>query len=266
MVLPRLILCLSFLVTLSSSWANEPLRDVKYDTKHERNVLDFWPALEKGDSPNPVYVWFHGGGFKNGDKSQLENRMKSTIETYRSAGYAVISCNYPFLADDMDYRDIVDHCAHAIQFIRSKSDEWHIDKKRLVCGGVSAGALISEFLGYYDDLAKPESKDLILRQSSRPQVVVSVLQPVGTREFALRYMDKGEAPVFIYSNASPSDRVHPPAAAIMLRDKAKSLQIPCVLFGGGRNELPTVPKDKKWLELQLDFCNKHLNKSDKATD
>ena len=48
----------------------EPERDIKYDTKHERNVLDFWPA-PASDDPAPVYFWFHGGGFQNGDKSQL---------------------------------------------------------------------------------------------------------------------------------------------------------------------------------------------------
>ena len=47
--------------------ATEPQRDINYDPKHERNVLDFWPAL-KSDSPAPVHVWFHGGGFRNGDK------------------------------------------------------------------------------------------------------------------------------------------------------------------------------------------------------
>ena len=86
------------------------------------------------------------------------------------------------------------------------------------------------------------------------------MQPKGTKEFALRFMDKGEAPLFIYSNASPSDRIHPPWAAIMLRDKAKKLGIPCVALGGGRNKLPKVEEGESWLDLQLEFCKKHLVK------
>jgi len=35
--------------------AAEPKRDVKYDTKHERKVLDFWPALKEGE-PAPDFV------------------------------------------------------------------------------------------------------------------------------------------------------------------------------------------------------------------
>ena len=36
--------------------------NIRYSDKHERNVLDYYPA-KKQDSPAPVYVWFHGGGF-----------------------------------------------------------------------------------------------------------------------------------------------------------------------------------------------------------
>lgn len=245
------------LVTLGLATAAEPLRDVKYDDKHERNVLDFWPAL-KSDNAAPVFVWFHGGGFRNGDKTQLEKKRKVAIDTYRKAGYAVVSCNYPFLAKDMDYRQIAHHCARAVQFIRSKSEDWKIDPKRLCCGGVSAGALISEFLGYHDDFADPKSKDLVTRQSSRPSVVVSIMQPIGTQDFALRYMDQGEAPLFIYSDARPGDRIHPPQQAILLHQKAKALGIPCVVHGGGRNDLPKIEGGKSFLELQLEFCQKHL--------
>lgn len=234
-----------------------PERDVEYDTKHERNVLDFWPALSE-EAPAPVLVYFHGGGFRNGDKSQLEKNRSSMIETYREAGYAVVSCNYPFLSEDMDYLEIATHCARAVQFVRSKAGDWNLDAERLCCCGVSAGALISEFLGYHDDFADPESEDVVARESSRPAVVASIMQPIGTKEFATRFMDKGEAPLFIYSNAKPDDRIHPPWAAMMIRDKAKELDIPCVAYSGGRNKLPEVEEGKTWLELQLEFCQKHL--------
>ncbi len=256
--LPILLAC--SLAAIDVAGAVEPERDIEYDTKHERNVLDFWPPL-KASERAPVYIWFHGGGFRNGDKSQLEKKRTAMIETYRKAGYAVVSCNYPFLSDEIDHRAIAGHCARAVQFVRSKEKDWNIDPKRVVCGGVSAGALISEFLGYHDDFADPTSKDAVARRSSRPAVVVSIMQPRGTKEFAMRFMDKGEAPLFIYSNAAPDDRIHPPWAAIMIRDKAKQLGIPCVAHGGGRNKLPVVEGGKTWLELQLEFCQKHLGLS-----
>jgi len=98
--------------------AAEPKRDVKYDTKHERKVLDFWPALKEGE-PAPDFVFFHGGGFHNGDKSHLEKYLKPALYAHRKAGFAVV---------------------------------------------------------------------------------------------ALRSMDKGETPLFLYSDAAPDDRIHPPWA------------------------------------------------------
>ncbi len=253
-----------FLILLScfvagSAFAAEPLRDVKYDTKHERNVLDFWPA-KKSDKPAPVYVWFHGGGFRNGDKRQIERNKSQTLKAYHQAGYAVVSCNYPFLGKDMEYRDIVSHCARAVQFVRSKSKAWNIDPARLCCGGISAGALISQFLGYHDDFADPKSSDPVAQQSSRPAVVIGLMQPIGTQEFAIRYMDKGEAPLFIYSHASPRDLIHPPAMAKKIHQKAKELGIPTELFGNTKNDLPQLPKGQTRIGLQLAFCNKHLPK------
>jgi hypothetical protein len=255
----RLLTIFSFLIV---SLQAETIRDLKYDSKHERNVLDFYPALKKEENkPAPVFVWFHGGGFRNGDKDQIEKHGRSTLEKYRKAGYAVVSCNYPFLGENMEYRDIVGHCGRAVKFIRSKSKDWNIDPGQLACGGVSAGALISQFLGYHDDLADPKAKDPVDKLSSRPAVVVGIMQPIGTKEFALRYMDKGEAPLFLYSNARPSDKIHPPKQLELIRDKAKALGIPVEAYGGTRNKLPQVKKGEEWIDLQLKFCNEHLKAS-----
>ena len=231
------------------------MRDVKYDTKHERNVLDFWPA-EKADAP--VFIFFHGGGFRGGDKSQVNRNRGATLKAHQQAGFAVVSCNYPFLSKKMAYEKIAHHCARAVQFVRSQAKEWKIDPERICCGGISAGALISEFLGYHDDFADPKSKDPVARESSRAQVVVSIMQPIGTKDFALRFMEKGEAPLFIYSHASPNDFLHPPAQATLIHDKAKELGIPVALYGSSRNQLPQLPQGKNWLELQIAFCLKHL--------
>jgi len=239
----------------------EPQRNVKYDTKHERNVLDYWPATAK-EKPASVFIWFHGGGFRQGDKNMDRGGSGRMREAYQKAGYAVVSCNYPFLSkeENINYMDIVIHCARAVQFVRSQAKEWNIDPERICCGGASAGALISEALGYHDDFADSGSKDPVAQLSSRPKVVISHMQPIGTREFALRYMEKGEAPLFVFSNAPESDRVHAPAEALKIRDKAKDLEIPCEAISLGRNKLTAVKDAKEMLGRQLKFCEKHLSK------
>ena len=235
--------------------------DIRYSKDHQRNVLDFYPAKSaKKNTPVPLFVWFHGGGFRQGDKSSIGRGGGKMLEAYLEAGYAVASCNYPFLdiKKGMGYLEIMKHCGRAMQFIRSKAGEWGIDPEKICVGGASAGALISEWLAYSDDLATPGSKDTVRKLSSRPNVAISHMQPLGTDMLAEPFMDQGEAPLFIYSNSPSSDRLHHPKYAELMRDRAKQLKIPCIAVGGGRNSLPRPVEGKTWLSLQLEFCAKHL--------
>jgi hypothetical protein len=54
-----------------------------------------------------------------------------------------------------------------LQFVRSKAGEWNLDKKRIGATGGSAGACSSLWLAFHDDLADPNSKDPIARESTR---------------------------------------------------------------------------------------------------
>ena len=242
------------------SFGDEPKRDIAYDTKHERDVLDFWPAVAK-DGPAPLFVWFHGGGFQTGDKSEFEKKRSAMLEAYQDAGFAVASCNYPLLSEGIDHLEIARHCARAIQFLRSQSKDWKIDPDRTVCGGASAGAIISEYLAYQSDYAVFDSDDKVARMSSRPNVVVSLWQPWRTKEIIIPLMDAGEAPVFLYSNAPPKDKIHPPWAAKIVYEKAQKLGVPTSLYGGDRNQLPQVDAGSTWLNLSVEFCQKHLDRS-----
>ena len=133
--------------------------DVKYGPL-DRQVMDVW--LAKSDKPTPVMVSIHGGGFSSGNKAVspylLEECLKSGISvaaiTYRLSGEAAAPAQF------FD-------SARAIQFIRSKAKEWNLDSSRIAASGGSAGAGISLWLGFHDDLADPKNEDPVLRQSTR---------------------------------------------------------------------------------------------------
>ena len=57
--------------------------------------------------------------------------------------------------------------ARALQFVRSKSKEWNIDSANVIACGGSAGACTSLWLAFHDDMAQPQSKDPVARQSTR---------------------------------------------------------------------------------------------------
>ncbi len=130
---------------------------------HERNVLDFYQA--KFDKPTPLIVYIHGGGFVGGNKESINAMVPQwALEN----GISVAALHYRFVnGEDIIFPAPQHDCARALQFLRSKSSEWNLDPKRVACFGGSAGAGISMWLGFHDDLADSTSSDPIARQSTR---------------------------------------------------------------------------------------------------
>ena len=52
-------------------------KDVHYSGKYERSVMDIW--LTDSQGPAPVLVYFHGGGFKGGDKKKCMTKKFITM-------------------------------------------------------------------------------------------------------------------------------------------------------------------------------------------
>ncbi|QDV50451.1 alpha/beta hydrolase [Gimesia fumaroli] len=139
--------------------------DVKYGD-HPRNVLDFYQA--KSDKPTPLVIYIHGGGFVGGSK-RIHPRQ---LQLFLDAGMSVAAIHYRFI----DGKNVLlpepqRDGARAVQFLRSKAQEWNIDPKRVACYGGSAGAGISMWIGFHDDLADPNSDDPVKRQSTRIQAI-----------------------------------------------------------------------------------------------
>lgn len=138
--------------------------NLKYG-EHERHVMDVW--LAKSDRPTPVLVSIHGGGFRGGNKGVDAPLLRACLD----AKISVVAITYRFSQHEIAPAAFLD-CARAVQFVRSKSKEWNLDPKRFAGTGGSAGAGLSLWLGFHDDLAKPDAKDPIARQSSRLQCMV----------------------------------------------------------------------------------------------
>lgn len=127
---------------------------------HAANVLDIWIA--EGDTPRPLHVYIHGGGWTSGDKFRRGDPQNNWLR--HGISYAAI--NYRHTPQHPLPAPVHD-AARAIQFLRSRADEWNLDKEKIVLSGGSAGACTSMWLLCHDDLADPQSADSVLRESSR---------------------------------------------------------------------------------------------------
>ena len=141
------------------------VKNIRYGP-HERNVFDLWKARPNGqptDKPTPLVVFFHGGGFRQGDKISVPVRM---LTDCLNRGISVASANYQLSQQAIYPAPMLDG-DRAIQYIRANAKELGIDPDRIAASGDSAGAGIALWLGFHEDLADPKSDDPIARQSTR---------------------------------------------------------------------------------------------------
>ena len=66
------------------------VQNAKYGP-HERNVLDLWKA--ESETPTPLVVYIHGGGFRGGDKRSVRPAL---LKLCLEAGISVAAINYRF--------------------------------------------------------------------------------------------------------------------------------------------------------------------------
>jgi acetyl esterase/lipase len=133
--------------------------DVKYGP-HERNVMDVW--LAESETLTPVLVSIHGGGFRGGNKSVGAGVLRQCL----NSGISVVAITYRFSNQAIAPAQFHD-AARAVQFVRHNAKDWNLDPTRFAATGGSAGAGLSLWLGFHDDLADPDNDDPVLRQSTR---------------------------------------------------------------------------------------------------
>ncbi len=138
--------------------------DVSYGP-HERNVLDLWKA--PSSRPTPLVIYIHGGGFRSGDKRTLPPAL---LKRLREEGISVAAINYR-LSQQAPYPAPMQDGARAVQFLRYRAGEWNLNAKAFGATGGSAGAGISLWIGFHDEMAEPGSADPVRRQSTRLQAV-----------------------------------------------------------------------------------------------
>lgn len=144
------------------------LSEMRYG-QHKRHVIDFWQA--ESDMPTPLVFVIHGGGWTGGSKERL-HRFAEVGQLLR-AGISVAAINYRLISHavagkvEPPVKAPLHDAARALQFVRSKANEWNLDKRRIGAAGGSAGACSSLWLAFHDDLADASSDDPVARESSR---------------------------------------------------------------------------------------------------
>ena len=232
-----IILALAVFFLWSSASTAEPThRDLRYSKEYDRSVLDLWTVDAK--NPAPLVVYFHGGGFKVGDKASFSRSQM--LRKYHSKGVAFASVNYPFLVHtNKDYFKIMNHCAEAVRFLQANAKKYKLDKTRISVSGGSAGALISCHVGHGHDLG--------IRS------VFPIQQPMGTPLMTYPKLRKGGPPIILYNHSGPNDKVHHPDNAAVVHKRCKELGVVSALYGSRQSGLPELPEGQELHDVVMEF-------------
>ncbi|MBS0208303.1 MAG: alpha/beta hydrolase [Planctomycetes bacterium] len=190
----------------------------------ERNVLDFWQA--PSDMPTPLIVYIHGGGFVAGDKSSIAPGM---VQAATRGGISIAAINYRFVnGKEVIFPAPQLDGARAVQFLRSKASDWNIDPKRVACYGGSAGAGISMWIGFHDDLADLRGSDPVLRQSTRITAIgtmggQAMYDPIKIKELVGGRAWEHPSIFKVYGVTSAEEALHPTPEKQKLYDESSAI-------------------------------------------
>ena len=119
------------------------IQDVPYCTDSPSQVLDLYYPHEKSLRPYPVIVYFHGGGFEMGSKTDedLEPMLRAL-----DRGYVLVSAEYRKSREAHFPAALYDAKA-VIRFLKANAEKYQLDAERIGAWGPSAGGWIVGMLG-----------------------------------------------------------------------------------------------------------------------
>ncbi len=160
----RIIAATLIVVLAASLQADEPKvhRGLPYaDTKNERQTLDVY-APTKGENI-PVVLWIHGGGWKAGDKANVQKKPQAFVDK----GFVFVSTNYRFVPD-VTVKEMAGDIAKAIRWVHDHAKEYGGDPKSIFVMGHSAGAHLAALVCTDESYLKAEGLPLSIIKGCVP--------------------------------------------------------------------------------------------------
>lgn len=132
----------------------EETREVyKYGDGYSLNAHIFSPSDVRNDDLRPVILFFHGGGWYEGNSQGF----KRNCRTFAERGWIAISFDYRLSNfSDIDPTHCIMDAKSSIRWVRENSERLSIDPHRVVIAGQSAGGHLALCTAFVEDFNDPE--------------------------------------------------------------------------------------------------------------
>lgn len=138
------------------------IKNIEYSKADGKSLLLDLYVPKEYTGKTPVFMWVHGGGWKNGSKEKV--KCLWLVEH----GFAVASINYRLIPNQWPAQ--INDCRAAVSFLRKNAGKYGLDGSKIAAGGSSAGGHLVAVLGT-QDVPKDE------KVSSRVQAVLDWFGP-----------------------------------------------------------------------------------------
>jgi acetyl esterase/lipase len=161
----RLILLLLSFVAPAAAIETKVVKDIPYkddvisQTPYEQERCKLDLTVPVGAKGFATYVWFYGGGLKNGAKDLRTEYCAEIRESLAQAGVAVVTPDYR-LSPKVRYPAYVDDAAAAFAWTVKHIAEQGGDPHKVFIGGHSAGATLALLVGMDPNRLKPHGLTL----------------------------------------------------------------------------------------------------------
>lgn len=156
--------CGIVLLTTVPGSAADPIirRDVAYaEPANPRQTLDVFAPGE--GMRRPVVLWIHGGGWRRGDKSAVQQKPRYFVER----GFVFVSTNYRFVPQ-VTVPEMTRDIARAIRWVHEHATEFGGDPSRIVVMGHSAGAHLAALVATDERYLRGEGLSLAILKGCVP--------------------------------------------------------------------------------------------------
>jgi acetyl esterase/lipase len=147
-------------------------RDVAYGKGGDQELKLNLARPKDGAGPFPAVVCVHGGGWRAGNRKDLDK----LIEALAERGFVAATVSYR-LAPASKFPAQIEDCKASVRWLRANAKKYKVDPDRIGAVGFSAGGHLVCLLGCADGKDGLEGDGGHADQSSRVQAVVSFFGP-----------------------------------------------------------------------------------------
>lgn len=177
-------------ITVAQEQTNKNVKEI-YDivyNQEKNRALHLDAFISKKQELNPAVIMIHGGGWRSGNKKQ----MQVMGQKIASKGYSCFAIEYR-LSLEAKYPQAIYDVKNAIKFIKDNAKRFHVDPNKMAILGCSSGGQMAALIGTTNgDLTLEDT----LNKSKSTATVHAIIDVDGILAFKHPESEEGEMAAF----------------------------------------------------------------------